>query len=189
MSTELREGLRMSVELIANEVLARLREAGVQPEQLMDPAELGKELARESLRYLYRILFLLYAEARPELGVLPTNNPEYTEGYSLARLGEVASRKLVSESAGQGFHLYESLDLLFRMVNEGHNPAVAQRSPARPRRARASGSSRCARTCSCRRGPDSSAGPSRTRTPTTTRPRRRSTPGCATPACTRCCAG
>lgn len=122
VSTELREGLRLSVELIANEVLARLREAGVQPEQIMDPAELGKELARESLRYLYRILFLLYAEARPELGVLPTNNPEYTDGYSLARLGEIAARKLVSESAGRGFHLYESLDLLFRMVNEGHNP-------------------------------------------------------------------
>ncbi|MGH3947649.1 MAG: class I SAM-dependent DNA methyltransferase [Pseudonocardiaceae bacterium] len=122
VSSELREGLRLSVELIANEVLHRIREAGVQPEQIMDPAELGKELARESLRYLYRILFLLYAEARPELGVLPVADDDYIEGYSLARLGEIASRKLVGEAAEKGFHLYESLDLLFRMVNDGHRP-------------------------------------------------------------------
>jgi hypothetical protein len=122
VSSELREGLRLSVELIANEVLHRIREAGVQPEQIMDPAELGKELARESLRYLYRILFLLYAEARPELGVLPVADDDYIQGYSLARLGEIASRKLVGEAAEKSFHLYESLDLLFRMVNDGHRP-------------------------------------------------------------------
>jgi hypothetical protein len=125
VSSELREGLRLSVEVIANEVLHRIRDAGVQPDQIMDPAELGKELASESLRYLYRILFLLYAEARRELGVLPVNDDDYLEGYSLARLGEVVSRKLVGESAERGFHLYESLDLLFRMVNDGHNPRGA----------------------------------------------------------------
>ncbi|GAB1641451.1 class I SAM-dependent DNA methyltransferase [Krasilnikovia sp. MM14-A1259] len=121
VSSELREGLRLSVELIANEVLHRIRAAGVEPEQIMDPTDLGKELARESLRYLYRILFLLYTEARPELGVLPVTDDDYIQGYSLARLGEVASRKLIGESAEHGFHLYESLDLLFHMVNEGHN--------------------------------------------------------------------
>jgi hypothetical protein len=125
VSAELREGLRLSVEHIAQEVLDRIRDAGVRPEQIMEPAELGKELAREALRYLYRILFLLYAEARPELGVLPVDHPEYATGYSLARLGEIASRKLVSESAGQGIHLHESLDLLFRMVNDGHRPRGA----------------------------------------------------------------
>ncbi|MBT8226240.1 MAG: class I SAM-dependent DNA methyltransferase [Dactylosporangium sp.] len=121
VSADLREGLRLSVEVIANEVLRRIREAGVTPEQIMDPVDLGKELARESLRYLYRILFLLYAEARPELGVLPVTDDDYIQGYSLARLGEVATRKLIGESAERGFHLYESLDLLFGMVNEGHH--------------------------------------------------------------------
>jgi hypothetical protein len=33
----------------------------------------------------------------------------------------IASRKLIGEAA-KGFHLYQSLDLLFRMVNEGHRP-------------------------------------------------------------------
>ncbi|MEU5942258.1 class I SAM-dependent DNA methyltransferase [Micromonospora sp. NPDC047548] len=121
VSSELREGLKVSVELIANEVLDRIRQAGYQPQQVMDLDELAKELGREALRYLYRILFLLYAEARPELGVLPVNDPQYVEGYSLARIGDLVSRRLAPSGEG-GLHLYESLDLLFRMVNEGHRP-------------------------------------------------------------------
>ncbi|WP_330322748.1 class I SAM-dependent DNA methyltransferase [Streptomyces anulatus] len=123
VSSELRDGLRTSIELIANEVLERLREQGVRPEQVKELPELGRQLTRESLRYLYRILFLLYAEARPELGILPSDYPEYQQGYGLGRLGElVADRDLTDEKARQGVYLYESLDLLFRKVQEGHRP-------------------------------------------------------------------
>ncbi|MDT0346588.1 DNA methyltransferase [Streptomyces litchfieldiae] len=120
VSTELREGLRLSVEWIANEVLARLRDQGVTPQQLDDPARLAKELSRQSLRYLYRILFLLYAEAQPALGILPADYPEYGRGYGLQRLGDLVVRDLVGERSRRGFHLYESLDLLFRMVEQGY---------------------------------------------------------------------
>ncbi|MEV7137847.1 class I SAM-dependent DNA methyltransferase [Streptomyces tauricus] len=121
VSSDLRGGLRLSVELIANEVLERLRVAGVRPEDVRELPELSRQLTRESLRYLYRILFLLYAEARPELGILPSDYPEYHQGYGLGRLGElVADRDLVGEKAGEGVYLYESLDLLFRKVQEGY---------------------------------------------------------------------
>ncbi|MFD4587935.1 hypothetical protein [Streptomyces sp. NPDC058434] len=122
VSTELREGLRLSVEWIANEVLDRLREPenGVTPADLDDPARLAKELSRESLRYLYRILFLLYAEASPTLGILPSDYPEYEQGYGLQRLGDLVLRDLVGERSRKGFHLYESLDLLFEKVEKGH---------------------------------------------------------------------
>jgi hypothetical protein len=120
VSAELRTGLQRSVELIANEVLARLRHAGAQPEQIADPKELASRLTSESLRYLYRILFLLYAEARPDLGILPADYPEYAEGYGLARLGELVIAPMVDESTRNGYHLYESLALLFRLVNDGH---------------------------------------------------------------------
>ncbi|MFI8242404.1 class I SAM-dependent DNA methyltransferase [Streptomyces sp. NPDC085866] len=121
VSSELRDGLRKSVELIANEVLQRLREQGVRPEDIGELPELGRRLTRESLRYLYRILFLLYAEARPELGILPADYPEYQQGYGLGRLGElVAEREPVSDTARKGFYLYESLDLLFRKVQDGY---------------------------------------------------------------------
>ncbi|MBJ6642675.1 class I SAM-dependent DNA methyltransferase [Streptomyces sp. BSE7-9] len=123
VSSELRDGLRLSVELIANEVLDRIREGGVRPEEVKDLPELGRQLTRESLRYLYRILFLLYAEARPELGILPSDYPEYQQGYGLGRLGElIAERDLVDEKSRKGFYLYESLDLLFGKVQEGYRP-------------------------------------------------------------------
>ncbi|MEU9041063.1 MULTISPECIES: class I SAM-dependent DNA methyltransferase [unclassified Kitasatospora] len=124
VSSDLRDGLRLSVELIANEVLERIREnEGVRPEDVMELPELGKQLTRESLRYLYRILFLLYAEARPELGILPADYPEYQQGYGLGRLGElVAERDLVDEKSRRGFYLYESLDLLFGKVQDGYRP-------------------------------------------------------------------
>jgi hypothetical protein len=122
VSTELREGLKDSVELIAQAVLDRLAEQGVTPADLDDPQRLARRLTRESLRYLYRILFLLYAEARPELGILPSDYPEYGAGYGLQRLGDLAVRSLVGPTARDGFHLYQSIDLLTRMVNQGHRP-------------------------------------------------------------------
>ena len=120
VSGELREGLRESVQIIANEVLDRIRSHGLEPGDVAEPGDLARELGRDALRYLYRILFLLYAEARPELGILPADDQDYVAGYSMQRLGELAARRLIGEEARTGFHLYESLDLLFRMVNDGH---------------------------------------------------------------------
>ena len=121
VSAELREGLRESVQIIANEVLNRIRSHGLVPGDIAEPGDLARELGRDALRYLYRILFLLYAEARPELGILPADDQDYMAGYSMQRLGELVARRLTGEEARTGFHLYESLDLLFRMVNNGHN--------------------------------------------------------------------
>ncbi|MDT0442861.1 Eco57I restriction-modification methylase domain-containing protein [Streptomyces johnsoniae] len=133
VSSELRDGLRTSVELIANEVLARLRDQGIRPEDIGDLKELGRQLTRESLRYLYRVLFLLYAEARPELGILPTDHPEYQQGYGLGRLGElIADREPVGEEARAGFYLYESLDLLFRKVQTGYHSRRTHGPAAEP---------------------------------------------------------
>ncbi|EXG82021.1 hypothetical protein [Cryptosporangium arvum] len=120
---DLRQGLQRSVELIANEILDRLIEAGVEPAQVARPDKpLGRELRDEALRYLYRILFLLFAEARPELGILPSDDGSYEAGYSLARLRELVARdeELIEGNTARGFHLYESLNVLFCKVNKGH---------------------------------------------------------------------
>ncbi|MFP8903084.1 Eco57I restriction-modification methylase domain-containing protein [Streptomyces atacamensis] len=119
VSKELREGLRRSVELIAQEILDRIHDHPADPAELGDSNELATRLTQESLRYLYRILFLLYAEARPELGILPSQDDAYQDGYSLARLGELVSYDL-PEEAQERHHFYESLDLLFRLVDQGH---------------------------------------------------------------------
>lgn len=117
VSEDLREGLRISIEKIANEVLTRRREKGLAVEGI---PELPRDLTTQSLRFLYRILFLLFAEARPELGVLPVGTPEYESGYGLDRLRELVQVPLTGRSA-DGHHLHDSLDLLFRLVNTGHN--------------------------------------------------------------------
>ncbi|MEU9368984.1 hypothetical protein AB0D71_30760 [Streptomyces avermitilis] len=123
VSGELRQGLQKSVEIIANEVLARLEQAGLESRDLEKPGEpFARQLTREALRYLYRILFLLYAEARPELGILPADDGTYEAGYSVARLREIVERdaQLTDETARNGTHLHDSLDLLFNKVNYGH---------------------------------------------------------------------
>lgn len=114
VSQDLRDGVRESIEIIANEVVRRRAFRGLAP---LPQAE-ANTLARQSLRYLYRILFLLYAEASPELGVLPVSAPEYAQGYGLDRLRELVLVELGEESRNRT-HLYASLDTLFRLVDAG----------------------------------------------------------------------
>jgi hypothetical protein len=119
VSEDLREGVRLSIEIIANEVVARRAAHGLAPL----PPEQAQPLARQALRFLYRILFLLYAEASPELAVLPVGDPAYERGYSLDRLRELTLTELVTPRARNGTHLYESLAVLFGLVDRGHDGA------------------------------------------------------------------
>jgi hypothetical protein len=117
VSKDLREGIRRSIEIIANDVLKRRASQGL-PVDDID----GQDLARQSLRFLYRILFLLYAEASPEMGVLPIGAGEYNEGYGLDRLRELTLVNIQSQESQHGTHIYQSLERLFRLVDGGHKP-------------------------------------------------------------------
>jgi hypothetical protein len=121
VSKDLRDGVRESIEVVAQEVLDRRRRAGLtdgdSPEER---ADLARRLTRESLRHLYRVLFLLYAEARPELGILPVKAPEYAAGYGLDRLRELVQVDLTTDRARHGVHLYESIQRLVDLVDRGH---------------------------------------------------------------------
>jgi hypothetical protein len=131
VTADLREGLKKSVQLIANEVLELAGRKGVGPadlpewvpEVLAEPGALPRLLTKESLRYLYRILFLLYAEARPELDILPMKSAEYVHGYSVARLRELAIQEKLSSTSRDGHHFHDSLALLFEKVFTGHPEA------------------------------------------------------------------
>ncbi|MCK9895052.1 hypothetical protein [Frankia sp. AgB32] len=135
VSQDLRNGLKKSVEILANEVLARMGQAGVTPADLESPRmPFAQELTRECLRYLYRVIFLLFAEARPELGIVPADDRAYEAGYSMTRLRELVAREqmLVEPETAAGFHLFLSLDLLFRKVNEGHRAYGTEPDDDRP---------------------------------------------------------
>lgn len=121
VSEDLRDGVRESIEIIANEVIRRREAQGLDPL----PQDQAQPLALQSLRYLYRILFLLYAEASPELGVLPVGAPEYKAGYSVDRLRDLTQREVPLDAA-HGTYLYSSLQILFDLINKGHRPTDAQ---------------------------------------------------------------
>lgn len=116
VSEELRSAIKASIEIIGNDVLQRRAQQGVHTD--ID----GNELANQALRYLYRILFLLFAESSPELQILPTGDNDYDEGYGLSRLRDLILTEPSTHRAQNGTHLYESLQLLFERVNRGHDP-------------------------------------------------------------------
>jgi len=122
VSKDLREGVRLSIEILANEVVRRRQAQGLDPL----PQAQAQPLARQALRYLYRILFLLYAEASPELEVLPVGAEEYDQGYGLDRLRDLTLVELASPRAVEGAHLYDSLARLFVLVDQGHEAPAAQ---------------------------------------------------------------
>ncbi|UBI05849.1 class I SAM-dependent DNA methyltransferase [Corynebacterium falsenii] len=117
VSEDLRQAIKESIEIIGNDVLRRYREQGLSTADVN-----GNELAKQSLRYLYRILFLLFAEASPELNILPTGVPEYDDGYGLANLRDQILVEPPTDRAARGTYLYDSLDVLFRLVDQGHDP-------------------------------------------------------------------
>lgn len=125
VSEDLREAVQTSIELIANDVVTRRRRKNLPP---LPEAE-AQVLAKQSLRFLYRILFLLFAEASPELEVVPTGSTEYEAGYSLDRLRDLALVDIPTK--GEGTHLFESLHVLFTQIQNGHNDLrLAEATPA-----------------------------------------------------------
>ena len=85
VSQDLKYALRECIELLGNEVLHDMRTR--QKINLEEhPVDAG-QLTLECLRYMYRMLFILFIEARPELGYAPIRELSYLKGYSLEVCG------------------------------------------------------------------------------------------------------
>jgi hypothetical protein len=122
VSEDLKYAAREAVELIGNEAVWYLKEKRKEKVYDLD-ANLAKQLSEESLRYLYRLLFLFYLEARPEkLGYLPMKNEAYRTGYSLDSLRELEMTPLQTPEAQNGYFLDDSIRILFTMITEGFEP-------------------------------------------------------------------
>ena len=118
VSKELRHGIRRSVELLAAAVVDDIRTRQKKRWEDID----ADEMTQQCLRYLYRIIVLLFAEARPELGILPVHDTDFQDGYSVARLRDVALVDLRSELSTHSTHIQQSLEVLFALVNDGYQP-------------------------------------------------------------------
>ena len=118
VSVDLKYALRECIELLGNEVIYDMRNrqhVGVFGKELAD------DLTLQCLRYMYRILFMLFIEAKPELGYAPMKAMAYASGYSFDSLRDIAeTARGDSDMELDGTFLKDSLDMLFRLVYNGY---------------------------------------------------------------------
>jgi hypothetical protein len=122
VSEDLKYALRECIELLGNEAASQLiarardRKEGVfSGKNELDPDQLSKEC----LRYMYRVLFLFYIEARPELGYAPLNSEVYLQGYSLESLRQLEMVELTSPVERNGRFIHDTLTTLFKLIDQG----------------------------------------------------------------------
>ena len=69
---------------------------------------------------MYRLLFMFYIEARPELGYVPIRTSEvYLKGYSLESLRDLELTPLHTPQARDGLYFDHTLRRLFTLVATG----------------------------------------------------------------------
>lgn len=113
VTTSLKRTVRDAIELLGQEVLTVT--GGKNKDVWID----GPELSRECLRYMYRLLFLFYAEANPRLNLLDLKNPIYATGYSLETLRDLESVPLRTTVDREGTFLWESLQQTLTLLYTG----------------------------------------------------------------------
>ena len=119
VSQDLKYALRESIELLGNEVLYDMK-TRLGRDLDANPVDAG-QLTLECLRYMYRMLFVLFIESRPELGYAPIKAQSYYSGYSLESLRDIADnvRDDVNE-VGDGYYLHETLAKLYELIYDGY---------------------------------------------------------------------
>ena len=116
VSEDLKYSLREAIELLGNEAVYYLRE---NLHEKIYGKDMAGQLSLECLRYMYRLLFLFYIEARPELGFLPDKSEEFRKGYSLETLRDLEMIQLTTEESKNRFFLHESIQTLFKLLYNG----------------------------------------------------------------------
>jgi len=131
VSEDLKYALREAIELLGDEAANQLRQQAADTKKgffsgkdQLDPAD----LSLECLRMVYRLLFMFYIEARPELGYVPIAKSEvYLKGYSLESLRDLEMQPLNTPHARDGSYFDATLRRLFKLVAEGcGNKAATQ---------------------------------------------------------------
>ena len=122
VTTSLKRTVRDAIEILGQEALDVSE--GKYPSTFPDRSRKGVwidggYLSQECLKYMYRLLFLFYAEANPRLGLLDLKNPVYRRGYSLEGLREFEHAPLRTISDRENTFLWDSLQCTLRHIYEG----------------------------------------------------------------------
>ena len=123
VTTSLKRTVRDAIEILGQEVLdvtGGKYPTGPRQGVWID----GSELSLECLRYMYRLLFLFFAEANPRLSILNLRDPVYASGYSIEALRELESVRLRSPAEKAGFYLWKSLQRTLTLLYDGSGTAL-----------------------------------------------------------------
>lgn len=120
VSDNLRSALRECVEILGNEVI---HDWTCNKGRSIDEIDAG-DLTVQALRYMYRLLFLLFIEAKPSLGYAPMKSDIYRTGYSLDSLRDIAEQmRGRMDEAGDSTYLADTLRRLDDLVFNGYPKA------------------------------------------------------------------
>lgn len=123
VSEDLKFALREAIEILGNEAARQLdeRASGSKKSIYSGQYQLDAgDLSLECLRLVYRLLFMFYIEARPELGYVPIQKSEvYLKGYSLESLRDLELQPLTTPQAREGTFFHKTLRRLFKLVAQG----------------------------------------------------------------------
>lgn len=120
VTKDLKEGVINAVERLANEAIHYKRE--VLGEEFDETQEsFAADVKDDCLTIVYRLLFIFYAEARPEIGILPMDDEAYAKGYSLEILRDLEQTPLKSKAEEDSYFFHDSLWQLFSLISKGYN--------------------------------------------------------------------
>ncbi|MDT9319129.1 MAG: hypothetical protein P5693_00575 [Limnospira sp. PMC 1290.21] len=127
VSEDLKFALREAIELLGNEFIYYRRTVGkkgvysTQEQTQKGEQEIDPNLLKiQCLRWVYRLLFIFYIEARPELGYAPMGSDVYREGYSLETLRDLEQVELLSSEDSEGYYIDTSIRRLFKLLWFGY---------------------------------------------------------------------
>lgn len=120
VSEDLKYALRESIELLGNEVLYDLKNNKGR-DMVADPVDAG-ELTLQCLRYMYRMLFVLFVESREDIGYAPMKAASYVTGYSIESLRDIAEQISIQpdEKVLEGTFIGDTLKKLFELIYTGY---------------------------------------------------------------------
>lgn len=123
VTQDLKRGVVAAVEALANEAIWYIKHTPDNKFHDQDETDDNFEtmMRDDCLVFIYRLLFIFYAESRPDLDILPINDQTYQRGYSLEMLRDLEQVNLITAEELNGYFFDHSIKQLFALILRGYN--------------------------------------------------------------------
>ena len=123
VTQDLKRGVVAAVEALANEAIWYIKHTPDNKFHNQDETDDNFEtmMRDDCLVFIYRLLFVFYAESRPDLDILPINDQTYQRGYSLEMLRDLEQVNLITDEERNGYFFDHSIKRLFVLILRGYN--------------------------------------------------------------------